>query len=400
MRDRLVVALVGITVAVIGLYGVPRAYMLADLVTDDEQRNVESSAALLAVLMEEREDSGREVTRPFLERLIADGDYVLYIDRRGKRVSAGDPMPGDDSDISVTERVRGGGTLTLGRSGVEVDDRVADAVVPLILLGLVLLLVVAFVGNWLARRLSRPFSDLALRADELGHGRFDAEIPRYRIPEAERIGTSLRQAGAQLETLLRREREFAVNASHQLRTPLTALRLEIEDVALWPQTPPDVAEHLTGLLREIDRLSEAITQLLDLSRGLRTGDAVELDLTTLLAVSARRWRESLASRNRAIERVGAGPVRARVTPGPVEQILDILIENARDHGKGTVRLEARDTGTYLEIRVSDQGLPTFGPEVFRRGVTTGGTGIGLAVALGHLSVEESSPTSFVLRLPR
>jgi len=407
MRDRLVVTLVGITVAVIALYAVPRAYLLADLVQRQEHRKIERSVELLAALMEEREASGRQVTEDYLAGLLNEAEHIEYVEPDGSVVSAGEPPPGADSDITITRELDGGGAVTLSRSGELVDQRVSDALVPLILIGLVLIVVAALFGNLLARRLARPFSDLAGRADQIGHGRFDVEIPHYKIPEAEAIGQSLRQAGAQLDVLLRREREFAVNASHQLRTPITALRLELEDVSLWPQTPPDVAEHLRGLLGELDRLSEAITELLDLARGHRLGTAVDLDLTTLTSASARRWRERLAADGREILREGTGPVPAHVAPGPVEQILDVLIENALDHGTGTVTLETLDVGTHLQIRVRDEGAPGFGPEVFGRGVTTGGTGVGLAVASelaeslsGHLSVEETAPTCFVLRLPK
>jgi signal transduction histidine kinase len=407
MRDRLVVALVGITVAVIALYAVPRAYVIADLVQRQEVRKIERSVDLLAVLMEEREASGRAVTEDYLAGLLNEAEHIEYVEPDGTTVSAGEPPPGADSDISITRELDGGGTVTLARSGELVDQRVSDALIPLIVIGLGLLVAAALFGNLLALRLARPFSELAGRADQIGHGRFDVEIPHYKIPEAEGIGQSLRQAGAQLDVLLRREREFAVNASHQLRTPITALRLELEDVSLWPQTPPDVAEHLRGLLGELDRLSEAITELLDLARGHRLGTAVDLDLTTLTSTSARRWRERLAADGREIVREGAGPVPAYVAPGPVEQILDILIENALDHGAGTVTLETRDVGSHLQLRVRDEGAAGLGPEVFGRGVTTGGTGVGLAVATelaeslsGHLSVEETTPTCFVLRLPK
>ena len=106
-------------------------------------------------------------------------------------------------------------------------------------LGLVLL--AAVTGFLLAKRLARPFGELADAADHLGQARFDVALPHYSIPEAEAIGAALRRASTQLDSLVEREREFAANVSHQLRTPVTALRLTLEDLSMWPETPPTVA---------------------------------------------------------------------------------------------------------------------------------------------------------------
>ena len=114
-------------------------------------------------------------------------------------------------------------------------------------------------------------------------GRFDVEVPHYGVPEAEAIGSALRRSARDLDALVRREREFAVSASHELRTPVTALRLEIEDVASWPQTPPDVAEELSRALAELDRLSATISTLLGGPTAVTTvhhGHAPEIELTS------------------------------------------------------------------------------------------------------------------------
>ena len=271
MRDRLIGALVGMTIAVVVLFSVPRAYVVANLVERQEERKVERSADLLAVLVAERQTDAEPVTSEFLEQTLNEAEYVEYVAPDGSTVSAGQPAPGDDSDITVTHELPEGGELTMARSGTLVEERVSDALLPLVVVGLSLTVLAVVVGYFLARRMARPFTELADKADQLGEGRFDLDVPHYRVPEAEHIGTALRGAATQLDDLVRREREFAVNASHQLRTPITALRLEIEDVTLWPETPPQVADHLRGVLGELDRLSAAITELLDVARGQRLG---------------------------------------------------------------------------------------------------------------------------------
>jgi len=275
MRERLVAILVGLTVAVIALYGIPRAYFVADLVHDSEVRSVERSADLISRLLAERQNSTvpGAVTEGSLEPLIGPDEAIEYVSPDGSTTVAGDIERTGADDIAATRPLAGGGRLTVWRSSDLVEDRVSDALLPLVLLGVGLLIAAAVVGAWLARRLSRPFIELAAVAEDIGRGRFDVEVPHYAVPEAEAIGDALRRGGAQLDLLLQRERDLAVNASHELRTPIAALRLELEDLSMWPQTPPEVADELRRYIPELKRLSAAVTQYLDTARDQRRADA-------------------------------------------------------------------------------------------------------------------------------
>lgn len=413
MRERLVVAFVGLTLAVIGLYGVPRAYFLADLVRDHETATLESTASLLDALVTERMDQGGRVDAELLEPGLTGADGVVYLPGDGGTpVRAGWDPVAEEGGIDVTREVPGG-RLVLGVSSDTVSDEVREAISPLVLLGLLLALTSAVLGFAIARRLARPFQELAGHSRELGHGRFDLDVPEYAVPEADAIGAALRQASAQLEDLVRREREFAVNASHQLRTPITALRLSLEDLALWPETAPAVREELEHGLGELDRLGAAIGQLLDLARGRRLDGQQQVDLSALAAAAVLRWSRRLAEDQRELVVDAPAPARARVPSVAVEQVIDVLVDNARLHGRGTITVGTRDAGTHLEVTVADEGTTAIGTEVFQRGDTGRGEGpqgesIGLAVANelaevagGHLSLDDSSPTTrFVLWLPR
>lgn len=410
MRERLVIAFVGLTLAVIGLYGVPRAYFLADLVREQEWATLDGTSAAVAGLVAERRDDGGEVDAALLEHGLTGADRVEYLPADGAAIAVGAPADGDGG-IVVTRSLPDGDSLRLSVSGDAVSSSVRDAITPLVLLGLALALGSAVLGFALARRMSRPFQELAGFSQELGHGRFDIDVPSYPVPEAEEIGASLRGAAAQLDELVRREREFAANASHQLRTPVTALRLGLEDLTLWPETGPEVRAELERGIAELDRLTAAIDELLDLARGRRIEAQQVVDLVALARAGIVRWERRLAAEGRQItfRQVGRRS-RTKVPAGPVEQVLDVLVDNARTHGEGTILVEVRDADTHLEVVVGDEGPRTFGADVFRRGVSsgTGGSeGIGLAVASelaevcgGHLSLDTGSPTTrFVLWLP-
>jgi signal transduction histidine kinase len=418
MRERLIAAFVGLAIVVVALYGVPRAYIVADQALAFEQRKVERSVDLLAGLLPEVA-TDRLTADPFLTGLLQNGERIEYRDPAGAIVSAGPDLTGHPDDISVTRALDDGSSVTLQRTGSLVSDRVADAVMPVVLIGVGLIVFSALAGFVLARLLARPFQELAVAADQLGNGKFDLEEKNYSVPEAEEISAALYTSSQALSELVRREREFAANASHQLRTPITALRLELEDLSLWKETPPTVAAQLTHSLGEIDRLSTAVSELLELARGQRLSDAREVNLGNLAAKAAARWERQITAVGRHILSHD-GTLPAVVNPGPVNQILDVLIENAINHGKGAIRVEASDAGTYLSLTVSDEGSRPHGNGIFMRRVTDSGSGsgagsgsassgegIGLAVASeladaigGHLVLGSEERTTFNLMLPK
>lgn len=408
MRERLVATLVGMTITMLALYGIPRAYMLADLVTGFETRSVTRAAENLSVVIEERNKTGEPVTADYLRRFLRDGDTLSYEPAEGSVVLAG-PARDESEDILRTRDLPDGSTLTLSRSRDQIDQEISDALTPLILIGLSLTFVAAAFGFVLARRLSRPFKELASEAERLGLGHFDVDPPHYAIPEAEAIAEALRSSSDRLGELVRREREFASNASHQLRTPITALRLELEDLSLWPQTPPEVADELNRYLPELDRLSSAIDELLGLARGHRLGDAIEVNLCELADDVVERWRPMAQDAGHEIDHAAHGAVMARIVPGPVLQILDVLVENAMSHGTGRIVIEAQDLGAYVRIVVRDEGRRTFGNEIFQRGTsqkTDGRGGLGLTIAAdlattmgGYLKLTDDDRTTFELLLP-
>lgn len=410
MRERLVVGFALLTVGVLVAFTLTRAYSVSALVTGEETRKVERSVVLLAQLLAAREAAHQPVTSSYLSSLANKAERLEYHPPTGPPVRAAgpgwDPAP-DAQDIVRTAQVPGGGSVTMRRDGRLVEQRINDSLLSLVLLG-VLLVAVASVLGWLgARILARPFRELAVSAEALGRGRFDLTVPRYSIPEADTIGRALERSAVQLRDLLRREREFAGNVSHQLRTPVTALRLELEDLSLWQETTPAMRAQLQRSLRELDRLNDTVTHLLELARGSRMGSAERTDLIALAREAVRRW-QPLAG-DRPVELVDGRPVVVHLAPGPVEQILDVLLENAIRHGTGAIALEVVDGGDHARLCVRDEGTGRLGDGVFERHVNhpdSPGLGIGLSVARdvaeaigARLVVDEAPTTSFSLLVP-
>ena len=412
MRERLIGILVVLIVGVVVLYAVPRAYFTADLVRDHETEIIDLTADFLEARIDSRVQSGTPIDESTLASALDGTDGARYVALDGTTVVAGQLDDDPSSSLVETRRTDGQGTLTVTRDRSIVTTEVENALLPLIALGVLLAAIACAIGYVAAGRMSRPFGRLAVAASELGRGNFELDLPRGGVPESQAISEALRTAATRLDELVRREREFAVNASHQLRTPITALRLELEDLTYWPETTPEVAAQVRRSIGEIDRLTDSIDDLLDLARRKRHGDQVRLDLTSFVADTAERWQRRAGEEQRTIVVAESAPVPAVIATGPVAQVLDVLIENARQHGSGTITLAVRDDGESVEVRVGDEGRRAFGSEIFRRGTSTGlgdgsGSGVGLAVASelaeaagGHLSLDETSATTcFVLLLP-
>jgi signal transduction histidine kinase len=401
MRERLVVTLVGMTLAVIALFGVPRAYETAHLVADQEREAVDRTVGLAATAVEARRASGEPVDAGFLRSLAGDGERISVTAADGATAMTGDPV-GDDA-FTASRELRGGGEVTVQRGRDAVDERVSDALTPLVLLALGLAVLSAVVGFVLARRLAHPFRRLAESARVLGTGRFDVDVPHSRVPEAEALGDALRSTARQLDDLVTRERQLAVTASHELRTPVTSLRLVLEDLSFWPQTPPDVAQELTAALGELDRLDAAIGDLLD-RKGANLGQAVDVDLVRLVAGTIDRFREPARAAGRSLRLGGDDEVPVTLVPGPVAQVVEALLDNALAHGRGTISVVVSRERSYDVVSVSDEGPRTAAPGVIHqvRGVGGGLSAISLLAESmgGQLLVDDAATTRYVLRLPR
>lgn len=378
MRERLVVVLVGLTVAVIALYGVPRAYVLADLVQRQELRKIERSADAAVHLLDVADRNDLAVTPALLDGVLHEAEGVVVEPGDGSQpVRAGRPEP-EAGDLTVTRSLDGGGTLTLYRSGDLVEERVSAAILPLVVIGLGLVLAAVVAGVLLARWLSRPFRDLAAAAERLGTGRFDLDLPPQPVREANLVAGALNESGRRLERLLAHERELAVHASHELRTPVAALRLELEDLAAWPQTHPEVATELTRAVRQLDRLSESVTALLEQAREGRRETETEVEVVDVVRDEAGRHTPRL--------RVEGDPVRTRLDV----HTLRLLVAAATAATDRDCTLAVTSDEDQLRLALSHRAAT--GPALERVR--------DLAAAMDGLVVLEPRPTDgFVVLLP-
>ena len=235
----------------------------------------------------------------------------------------------------------------------------------------------------LARRLVSPLDRLASAAGKLGEGDFATRAPRAAMPELDAIADALDTTAARLDDLVTRERAFSADASHQLRTPLAAMRIELEALELR-------GEEVPAALRQVGRLQQTVETLLAVARDAPRREAVT-DLAELLDELAARWRGPLAAEGRPLHvRVDTPDRVARVSSRVVGEALDVVLHNAMTHGAGPVTASLRDAGGLLAIDISDAGPGLSGDpeEAFTRRAHAGeGHGIGLALARSLVQAE-------------
>ena len=345
MRRRLIVAFVGVAMLVVGLYGVPRAFFVAHLVQREEQHRVDDTAALVARVLDQRTAA---VTTSALDALNADYEWIVV--KRGTTTVSTTRGRAGSGDLTATRPLRGGGTVTVGLSAPVVSTAVSNAVVPLVLIGIGVLIMAGLVIYLIAPRIARPFQQLADAASGLGRGDLRPHLPRYRVPELRAIAHALNSSGEQIEAMLAHERKLAVHASHELRTPITALRLELDDLALWPETPPNVAAELQRATGELDRLSSAVGDLLLIARQHREREQTDVDLETVLARAVGRFdgpRRVVLARN--------GALLTRLDPVAMRRVVDALVEPLLAQGAERVRVSAQPAGTHLEVAFTPEG---------------------------------------------
>jgi signal transduction histidine kinase len=287
--------------------------------------------------------------------------------------------------VAAGGRVVGAARITYPTSAV--DSRIRRYWLVLAAIAAVVLAVAGLVGIRLAAFVVRPLSRLEDAAVAVGGGDLEARAPEdVGPPEVRSLARVFNETTATLERLLRSQEEFVADASHQLRTPLTALRLRLENLERDVAAPG--RRELEGAVAEVERLGMLVDGLLALSRAAAgAAPAEELDLESLLQERVDAW--SALAEERGLHLVGEtdGVLPARAAPERVRQVLDNLVENAVEVSSegGTVTVSARAAPPWVEVRVRDQG-PGLDAEGLRRafdrfwrGRRGEGSGLGLAI---------------------
>lgn len=430
MRLRLISSLVGVATVIVVAFSVPMLGFVARIERERLITELERDAFILAGHARETLDSTEGATLPSLEPYITnqsgtDTTKVVVTNSEGLIVATNDSTETIGTDFTnrpeietaltgvpaVGERV----SATLGEELVfvavpvllgddvlgvvrfsdrrsEIDSAVRSRIVGITVAGGFTLLAAAGIAVPLALGIARPIERLRRRTEALAFGDFSVRADEESGPdEVRQLARSFNTMTARLGSMIEGQRAFAGLVSHQLRTPLTALRLRLE-LAHDEKLPDETrTEAIEAARAETDRMHEMIEQLLVLARlEGRSTDLVTVDAAEVARSRAEMWRPLGDEHHVGIEVRASGDARCRVTVGGLDQIIDNYVDNALSVAPtgSTITIEVVPRSESVVVDVVDRGPGMDSADLeraferFWRGTATQarpGTGLGLAI---------------------
>jgi two-component system, OmpR family, sensor kinase len=421
LHTRLLAAFAYVLILVIVALEVPLVLNVSRRVDSEVKAQAAANAHLVAASAAgELEDDGtRDLQRIVEEASEESGSRVIIVDRDGRLLADPDGLQGSyrgrpeiqaalDGRISQGRRFSDtlgesvlftavpvvvgddvGGAVRVTQNVDAIDRRVRRDVLGLVGIGLIALVLGLGFAWFLAGTLARPLQRLASTARRVEAGDLGARAEPEGSREHREVAHAFNDMTGRLEQVLVAQREFVANASHQLRTPLTGLRLRLEAASI--KAGPELGEELDAAEREVDRLARLLTALLTLAReGDRPPTRQAVSVAESLERALERWEERATQSGHRLELECRDPGIAAVSEEDLAIVLDNLVENALVYSPdgGTIALECARQGDEVVVAVSDEGpglTPGEEQQVFERftrgsrGQSTPGTGLGLAI---------------------
>lgn len=395
------------------MLGIPLAWSWLTITHAELNTRARDIGEVTRVLVDQRIRADEPVDEALLQSIVRDPRYqdltfhlsVELRDGAGTRTVSAGPSPGVDP-VAASGPGSNGERVTVAIPQSEVRSHTASAWVLIIVTGMAALSIAVSVALWQAQRISAPLARLTLRAEALGTGRARAPWSRSGIAEIDTVAEQLANSGAMLNERLESESALASDASHQLRTPLTALSMRLDEI-LATSSEEWVREEARVSLEQIDRLTSVVHDLINAPRSSQRRTPGVVELRTVLTQQSEEWSPAFraAARELAIQVPRSAAVWGSV--GPLTQVVATLIENSLVHGGGRTQVKVRRNERSTVIEVSDQGEgidPGLGTRVFERSVSgpaSKGTGVGLALARtfveddgGRLELLAERPATF------
>ncbi|WP_066465178.1 ATP-binding protein [Sanguibacter suarezii] len=409
MRRRVLLATVSAVAVAVILLGLPLAILGASLVRDNEVRDLQSRTSELGRAVEGRIARGEAIDETFLNRYVGGengriGAYIVVVSPDGTTATAGEPISGRVVERPI--RTQSNATIQIAVSYWDIYLRSAQVVVLVVAAAVVAFGAGIVMAVWQANRLSAPLVYLAASAEQLGSGQVRPRIEPSGVEEIDLVAAELARSSDRMAGRLAAERQFASDASHQLRTPLTALSMRLEEISLAAGDNEEVQEEARISLEQVERLVQVVDDLL--SRSRTSGGTTEaVHLIDVVQQQEEEWAPTFLKHGRTLVVDVSPDVHVLATPGALAQVLATLIENSLKHGAGTTTVRAKPSGPSgaMAVQVSDEGpgVPDdLAPRIFEREVTSGkGTGLGLALARdlvaadgGRLELSQRRPPVF------
>ena len=358
MSKRLILGFVLVSLGISVGMGLLRAYTLTGDIRERESEHLSAQLTVVAGVVQRQLSDTGTVDQAFLQRYVDDDASLTYsTEGQDPVVALGATFDGAaDSDGAVrVSRDMDPGSLVMAESDQSWAGLLGYETGSLVTLILLIVLVAGLAGYLMSRWFSRPFTQLASAAAMLGRGRFDLDLPTTRIPEVQAVSAALGASASALRDRLAREQQFSVHASHVLRTPLTSLRLNLDELDA-ADLDPHARRAAQRCLVSVEQLDQVASDLVDITRRGALMAGAEIPLRELAAAVAQQWADGLIGRGRGFSAAVEGDLDLPLTPGPIEYVLDVLLEQAQDQKVQEVRLVL--DGAPQVLRLEATGVDT------------------------------------------
>jgi len=423
LRTGLLAALAYVLLLAIVALGLPLASSLSARVNDEVRSQAQGQADLVAASAADPLAGARRNELAVLARTAATAVHgrVLVVDRSGivladsagpaqlgvsyaARPEIKSALAGQQVQVQRASRTLGEeilatavpiihsrvpvGAVRVTQSVAAVHAAVRRVELGLALVGAIVLVLGLAVGAVIAGQIARPLGRLERVARRVAGGDLSARARIEGSREQRSLGESFNEMTGRVQRLLDSQRAFVADASHQLRTPLTGLRLRIEE-ARASGVGPSAAVELDAGAAEVDRLAQIVEELLVLSRaGEHELPGERLQLRAVVERALVRWRAAAAERDIALEDGGLQGGAVWCAEADADRALDVLVENALCYAPRSSRVTLASAPGQIEVRdrgpglAADDGESIF--ERFHRGSAgrngPSGSGLGLSIA--------------------
>ena len=411
MRARAVRMIVSVVAVVCVVMGVPGAFFASVAIWTSEQNSLEVSAQRVVQNIDRRRAAGertdKESVAPLVSEQAEGGDQISY------RIM----VPGENlitNETQPTGRILS--AFAESPSGVSVQLTSSASVATTRILWACGMFGAGMAGSmligWLmarslSRSLSAPLIYLAAQAEQIGSGGVRARVERSGIEEIDLVSEELARTGERMAGRLAAERQAAADASHQLRTPLTALSMRLEEIELI-STEDEVRAEARTCLEQVERMTNVVTELLDVSKR-QTSQTEAIHILEVFNTAREEWEDQFEAAGRPLVFLDEAERPILADAGKLGQVLATLIENSLRYGGGTTRVWAHagtsKRGVVIEVSDEGEGIDeSLAPDIFQKGVSGhGSTGIGLALAHdlaqamgGRLELKTNKPPVFTV----
>ena len=413
MRTRAVRMVVSVVAVVCVVMGLPGAFFASVSIWASEQRDLEVAAQRIVQSIDRRNAAGESTDAEPVAALVADQNegrdelsyrilvpgHNLITDETepiGRTMTAFAESPSGVS-VQLTSSASGATTRILWACGMFGAGMIGSMLIGLLM------------ARSLSRSLSAPLIYLAAQAEQIGSGGVRARVEESGIEEIDLVSEELARTGERMAGRLAAERQAAADASHQLRTPLTALSMRLEEIELI-STEDEVRAEARTCLEQVERMTNVVTELLDVSKR-QTSQTEAIHILEVFNMAREEWEDQFEAAGRPLVFLDEAERPILADAGKLGQVLATLIENSLRYGGGTTRVWAHagtsKRGVVIEVSDEGEGIDeSLAPDIFEKGVSGhGSTGIGLALAHdlaqamgGRLELKTNKPPVFTVSI--